>query len=121
MFTGFAGELEVLLGDFPGRFDGLGAAAGEEHPVQVPGRVAGEPLGKLDRRLGGISPQREVRQGARLARGGLGEFATAVTDLHHEQPGQRVEVAFAAVVVDGDAVAAGDDRRCDSRAVAGEM
>ena len=60
-------------------------------------------------------------QRAGLPGGGFGEFGTAVADLHDEQPGQRVEVALAAVVEDGDAVAAGDDRRRDVRAVPGEM
>jgi len=51
----------------------------------------------------------------------LGELGTAVTNLHSEQPGQRVEIALAAVVEDGDTVAANDDRRRDARAVPGEV
>ena len=48
-------------------------------------------------------------------------IGAAVADLHGEQPGQPVEVALAAVVEDGDTLAAGDDRRCDARAVPGEV
>ncbi len=121
VLTGFAGELEVLLGHFPRGFHRLGAAGGEEHSVQVARGVPRKTLGELDRGRGGISPQWEETQRAGLPGGGLGEFGAAVTDLHHEQPGQCVQVAFATVVEDGDTVAAGDDRRRDPRAVPGVM
>jgi hypothetical protein len=42
----------------------------------------------------------EVGELRRLARGRLGHLAAAVPDLAHEQPGQAVQVALAAVVVD---------------------
>ena len=56
-----------------------------------------------------------------LPGGDLGEFGATVADLHGEQTGEPVEIALAAVVEDGDAFAAGDDRRRDVRAVPGEM
>jgi hypothetical protein len=121
VFTGFPGELEVLLGHFPGGLNGLGAAGGEEHPVQVARGVVREALGQLDRGRGCVSPQREELERARLPGGDLGEFGPPVTHLHCEQPGQCVQVALAAIVEDVDALAAGDDRRGDSRAVPGEV
>ena len=121
VLTGFAGQLKVLLGHFPRGLDGLGAAGGEEHPVQVARGVARKALGELDRGWGGVSPQWEKGQSARLPGGDLGEFGAAVADLHSEQTGEPVEVAFAAVVEDGDALAASDDRRRDTRAVPGEV
>ena len=62
---GLTGHAEVLAGQFPGRLDRFGTARGEEDAVEVAGRVAGDPLGQLDRPGVGIGPQREV--GQRLA------------------------------------------------------
>ena len=56
-----------------------------------------------------------------LPGGDLGEFGATVADLHSEQTGEPVEVALAAVVEDGDALAASDDRRRDVGAVPGEV
>jgi hypothetical protein len=36
-FHGLADELEVLLGELPGRLDGLAASCREEDLVQIPG------------------------------------------------------------------------------------
>ncbi len=105
VFTGFAGELEVLLGQFPRGFNGFAAAGGEEHPVQVARGVVREALGELDRGRGCISPQREEGQRAGLSGHDLGEFGAAVAGLNHEQAGQRVQVALAVVIEDGDALA----------------
>src|ERR1700744_2141567 len=80
-----------------------------------------EALGKLDRGWSGVSPQRKERQRAGLPGGHLGEFGTTVADLHSEQTGQRVEVALAAVVEDGDTLAASDDRRRDVGTMPGEV
>jgi hypothetical protein len=121
VLTGFADELEVLLGHFPRGLDGLGAAAGEEHPIQVTRGIVREPLGQLDRGGRGVSPQRKERQCLGLAGGGLRELGSSVTDLHREQTRQAVEVAFAAVIEDRHPFAAGDDRRRDVRAVPREM
>jgi len=121
VFPGFTGELEILLGHLPCGLDRLGAAAGEEHPIQVARGIARQAFGELDRGRGGISPEREERQSAGLPGRDLRQLGTAMTDLHGEQPGQRVEVALAAVVEDGDALAARDDRRREVRAVASEV
>jgi hypothetical protein len=121
VLTGFADELEVLLGHFPRGLHGLGAAAGEEHPIQVARGIVCEPLGQLDRGWRGVSPQRKERQCLSLPGGGLRKLGSSVTDLHGEQTRQAVEVAFAAVVEDRHAFTAGDDRRRDIRAVPREM
>ena len=110
-----ADQLEVLLGRLPRRLHGLAAAGGEEDPVQVAGSGRGQPLGQLDRRRVGVGPQREEGQLLGLARGGLGQHAAPVPGLDDEQPGQPVEVAPAAVVVDPRTLAADDHRRGLSR------
>ncbi len=121
VLTGFAGELEVLLGHLPCGLDGLRASTGEEHPVELARSVASQPLGELDRRRRRVSPQREEGQCLGLPGGGLGELGATVTDLHREQSGQPVQVAVAGVVEDRHAVAAGDDRRGDVGALPGEV
>ena len=121
VFPGFTGELEVLLGHFPGGLDGLGTAGGEEDPVQVARGVMSQTLGELDRGGRGIAPERKERQRARLSGRDLGQFGTAVADLNGEQPGQPVQVALAAVVEDGDTLAARDDGRREVRTVPGEV
>ena len=95
MLHRLAGELEVLLGQLPRGLDGLAAAGGEEHPVEVTGREVGEPLGELDRLRVGVGPQREERQLAGLLGGRLGELLAAVPDLYDEQAGEPVEIALA--------------------------
>ena len=55
-----------------------------------------------------------------LLGGRLGEIGAPVTELAHEQAGQRVEVALALVVVDVGALALDDDRDVRVR-VAGEV
>ena len=87
VLTGFPGQLEVVLGQLPRALDRLTAAGGEEDAVQVARRVSGDPLGQLDRRWGGVGPQREERQLLGLLGGGLGELAAAMADLHHEKAG----------------------------------
>ncbi len=106
---GFAGQLEVLLGQLPGGLDRLAATAGEEDPVQVARRVRRDPLGQLDRLRMRVRPEREERQLGGLLGRGLGELGAPVAELADEQAGQRVEVPLAAGVVDVRAVAADDD------------
>ncbi|KAF0962249.1 hypothetical protein MLGJGCBP_04627 [Rhodococcus sp. T7] len=74
MFAGFADPFEVLFGQFPGAFDGLAAAGGEEHPVQIARGVAGEAFGEFDGRFGGVGPEWEERELFGLFGGGLGEL-----------------------------------------------
>ena len=105
-----ADGLEVLLGQLPGRLDGLGPAAGEEHPVQVAWCHGRQALGQLDGLRVRIGPEREVGELARLPRRGLGDLGPAMADLAHEQPGQPVQVALAVLVIDVLALAAHDDR-----------
>ena len=116
-----AGQLEVLLGQLPGALDGLAATGGEEDAVEVARRVTGDALGEFDRRWRGVGPQREEGQRLGLLGRGLGEFLAAVADLDDEEPRQSVDVALALVVEDVHALAAGDDRRRDALAVAGEV
>lgn len=121
VLTGFSGQLEVLLGQFPGTLDGLAAAGREEHPVQVARCVVGHPLGQLDGRRRGVRPQREERQLLGLLGRGLGKLLAAVAYLYDEEAGQAIDVALALVVENSDALAAGDDGRCDALAVPGEV
>lgn len=60
-------------------------------------------------------------QCADLPSGCLGELGAAVADLHHEQPGQHVEVGLTAVIEDGHTLTTSDDRQLDTNAVLGEM
>ena len=57
-----AGELEVLLGELPRALDGLSAAGGEEHPVEVARRIVREALSELDRTRVGVGPDGEEGQ-----------------------------------------------------------
>ena len=106
--------LPVILKYFLASFQAVSTAS--PPPVvkntrfRSPGRVAGDPLGELDRGRVGVGPQRHERELAGLLRGGLGELGAAVPELAHEQPGQAVEVALALRVVDVGALAAHDDR-----------
>ena len=111
---GLAGQLEVLLGELPGRLDGLRAAGGEEHPVQVARGQVGQPLGQLDGLGMGVGPQREVRELGGLARARLGDLLAAVADLAHEQAGQPVQVTPPVLVEDvgARARARSPGRRC---------
>ena len=102
-------------GQLPRRLDGLAAAGGEEHPVEVAGRQRGQAAGQLDGGRVGVGPQREVGQLAAWRAGGLGQLGPPVAGLHGEQAGQAVEVALAVAVPhvaalapldDGDAVGA---------------
>jgi hypothetical protein len=43
-----AGDLVVLPGELDGGLHGLGAAAGEEHAVQIARSELGDPRGQLD-------------------------------------------------------------------------
>jgi hypothetical protein len=108
---GLALQLEVLLRELPGGLDGLAAADGEEHLVQVAGRADDHPLGQFDRGRVSGAPQREVREFAALLGGGLGQLLAAVADLDGEQPGQPVEVPLPVGVPHVRAVAAHDHRR----------
>ncbi|GAA3420939.1 hypothetical protein GCM10018952_65920 [Streptosporangium vulgare] len=118
-----AGDLEVLLGEFPRALDGLAAAGGEEDAVEVAGGLGGETLGQLDGLGVRVRPQREERQLLGLLGGGLGQLAAAVTRLDHEEPGEAVEVALAVHVVDVGALTPHDHRHLGTlvRAVPGEV
>ena len=104
-----ADGLEVLAGQLPGRLDRLGAAGGEEHPVEVAGREGGQPPGQLDRRGVGVGPDREVGQLVCLLAGRLGQLGAAVADLDGEQAREAVEVAPPVLVPHVAAVAPLDD------------
>jgi len=85
--VGLADALEVRASELPGRLDGLGSPGGEEDPVEVARRQVGQPLRQFHGRGMGVRPEREVGEFGGLLRGGVGEFLSTVTDLHHEQPG----------------------------------
>ena len=107
---GLADQLEVLAGQLPRRLDGLGAAGGEEDPVEVAGRQVGDLLGQLDGLRVRVAPHREVGQLGRLLGSRLHQFHPTVAELAGEQAGQAVQVALAVLVVDPHALAVGDDR-----------
>ena len=71
---GLTDRPEVLPGQLPRRLDRLGAAGGEEDPVQVAGRELGELGGELDRRRVRVAPDREVLERLGLLARGLGEL-----------------------------------------------
>ena len=102
-------EPEVLAGQLPGRLDRLGATRGEEDPVEVAGRVGGEPLGQLDRPGVRVRPQWEVGERLCLLGAGLGQLGSPVPDLRGEQAGQAVEIALAVLVPHVGTLAAHDD------------
>ncbi len=104
-----AGELEVVLGELPGRLDRLAAAGGEEDAVEVAGGEGGQGLGQLDSRGVRVGPQRVEGHLAGLGSAGLGEIGAAVAELVDEEPGQTVEVALAGGVPDVGALTAHDD------------
>ena len=78
--------------------------------LRSPGVRRGQPLGQLDRLRVGVRPEREVGQLAGLLGGRLGQLGAAVAGVHHEQPGEPVQVAPAVLVPDVRALAAHDDR-----------
>ena len=108
--VGLAGQLEVLAGELQRRLDGLAAAAGEEHAVQVAGRERGDPRRELDRRRMRVGPVGEEAELLGLVGAGLGDVGAAVADVDAEQRREAVEVAVAVLVVDVAALAADDDR-----------
>ena len=108
---GLADQLEVLLGQLPGRLDRLAAAGGEEHLVQI-ARGARRPAGRpAAMAVGmGVGPDREVRQLAACSAAASASSSPAVPDLDDEQAGQPVQVSLAVGVVDVGALAALDGR-----------
>ena len=103
-------QLVVLAGELPGRLDGLGAARGEEDPVEVAGREAGDALGQLDRLRVRVAPVGVEAELLDLRGRGLADLGAAVAGVHAEERREAVEVALAVLVVDVGALAARDDR-----------
>ena len=104
------GELVVLPGELERRLDGLRAAAGEEHAVEVARGELGDPSGQLDRARVCVGPVRVEAELLGLVGAGLGDVGAAVADVDAEQGRQAVEVALAVLVVDVAALTARDDR-----------
>ena len=111
MLAGLADELEVVLRQLHRRLDRIAAAGGEEDPVEVARRIAGQTLRDLDRLRVDIRPQRHERQLHRLVVHRLGDGLTTVAHLDGEKAGETVEVLLALVIEDVVAFAAYDDRR----------
>jgi hypothetical protein len=107
---GLAGELEVVLGQLPGRLHGLAATAGEEDPVEAARRVGGHLVGELDGAGVGVGPQRHEGQLLGLLRRRVGQLGAPVAELGDEQARQAVEVAPAVGVPDVGALALDDHR-----------
>ncbi len=106
---GFASELEVVLREFPRGLNCLGAARGEEHPVDVPGRGDGEPLRELDRARVGVRPDGVEGELFRLSRRSVGQFVATVPHLGDVEARQSVEIPPASGVEDVRALAPHDD------------
>ena len=105
-----AAQLVVVAGHLQRGLDGLRAAAGEEHAVEVAGGELGDLRGQLDRRRVRVGPVRVEAQLAGLVGARLGDVLAAVADVHAEQRAEPVEVALALVVPDVAAVALDDHR-----------
>jgi hypothetical protein len=99
----------VLTRQLPGRLDGLGAARGEEHAVEVARGEVGDPGRQLDRGRVGVAPVRIEAKLPALLRGRLGDLGAAVAGVHTEERGEPVEVALVVLVVDVRALTAHDD------------
>ena len=99
----------VLAGELDSRFVRLGARTDEEHGVQVAGRQVGDQRGGLESDGGGGRPGGEEGELFGLLAHRLRDVGPAVPDLHHEQPGQGVEVLVARVVPEVTALATGED------------
>ena len=115
------GDVE-LADDLPGGLDGLRAAAGEEHVVEVAGHELGEPLGELDG--GGVrsTPDGRERELLQLRGGDAGELlAVGVADLGAEEARQPVEVAVALGVEHVRPLAAFEHEQRGRAAVAAEV
>ena len=93
--VGLSPQLEVLAGQLPRRLDGVGAASGEKHPVQVTGGQFGQFRGEFDRRGVAVGPYREKPEGCRLVAGRPGQLGPPVTELAHKEPGQSVQITVA--------------------------
>jgi hypothetical protein len=102
-------QLPVVLRELPRGLDGLAASGGEEHPIEIAGRVVGEAVGQLDGRGMRVGPEREERELLRLLRRDLREPLPAVAGVHHEESAEPVDIPAAVGVPDVMALAAGDD------------
>ncbi len=100
----------VLTRELQRGLDGLAAAVGEEHAVEVTGRELGNAGGKLDRAWVRVGPAGEVAEVLGLLCTGLDQVVATVAQLRAEQRSETIEVALAVLVVDVAAVAAHDDR-----------
>ena len=93
-------QLPVVLGELEGGLDGLAAARGEEDPVEVAGRVVGQPVGQLDGGGVRVRPEREERELLGLLRRDLREPLAPVAGVDDEEAGEAVEVLLALGVPD---------------------
>ena len=116
---GLSGELEVLLGQFPGSLDSLTAAAGEEDAIEITRGVVRKALRELNGRAMRVRPDREIREFFHLLRGSGAEFLATMTDLNGEQAGEAIEVLAPLVIPDVAAVALDDDRHVATLVVHG--
>ena len=110
VFHGFAHELEVLLGELPGRLDGFAASCREEDLVQISRCVVDEAFCQRDRGRVSVGPQREVPELGRLLVGGLRELHPSVSDLDHEESREPVQVLLTGRIPDARALPPNDRR-----------
>ena len=102
----FALQDEVMVDHPHGAVVGVGAAAGEEHVVQVARRHAGQFCRQFHRRRRrAIAEMVHLGQLARLFGNGLGQFRVAVADVHRPQPAVGIQVTVAVRIEDISAFA----------------
>ena len=107
-----AGEVEEVLNEAQGGIDGGGPAGGEEHMLQIAGRVFRQLGAELDgRRRRDQAEGRIVAEAPRLIGDGLHHLLAGVADIHAPHPAHAVDHLLAVGVVDIDALGLGDDQR----------
>src|SRR5262252_3261814 len=98
-----------LLGDLQGAFNRLGTSRAKEEAVEVPRRQPSQHVGELDRGEVRVGRRRGVGELGRLLRHGLRDLAASVADIDEIQPGEAIEIGFAARVPEGRAFAPHED------------
>jgi hypothetical protein len=101
----------VLPRELPGRFDRLGATGAEERAVEVSRRERGHVGSQLDRAGVRVRPVGVEGQLSHLLERGLADLLSErVTDVHGEEPCERVQVPLPVRVLEVAPVAADDYR-----------
>ena len=107
--SGCPEHLPVEAGELRRCVDRVAAAAREEDLRVLERRTLGDRLGQLERgRRGGVAEDRPSLELLDLPRDGIGDLGAAVPDVAVPEACRAVEIAVAVLVVEPDALAAGD-------------